>query len=110
MSTTRIDLLRLISCLGKEVISLCQCVILFICSSSYFASQPFWRVWNAAGSDGRGVIGVLEANFVEPAHDKQGFERTIGLSRLEARLVAMQKNYWFVHEICFSWISYFFAY
>lgn len=32
--------------------------------------KPFWRVWNAAGSDGRGVIGVLEANFVEPAHDK----------------------------------------
>jgi len=20
--------------------------------------QPFWRVWNAAGSDGRGVIGM----------------------------------------------------
>ncbi|KAK1572220.1 hypothetical protein Q3G72_029266 [Acer saccharum] len=34
--------------------------------------QPFWRLWNAAGSDGRGVIGVLEAKFVEPAHDKQG--------------------------------------
>ncbi|KAL2935780.1 Protein MICRORCHIDIA 4 [Bienertia sinuspersici] len=34
--------------------------------------KPFWRVWSAAGSDGRGVIGVLEANFVEPAHDKQG--------------------------------------
>ncbi|PHT98271.1 hypothetical protein BC332_32791 [Capsicum chinense] len=33
--------------------------------------KPFWRVWNAAGSDGRCVIGVLEANFVEPAHDKQ---------------------------------------
>ncbi|BBG93865.1 Histidine kinase-, DNA gyrase B-, and HSP90-like ATPase family protein, partial [Prunus dulcis] len=58
--------------------------------------KPFWRVWNAAGSDGRGVIGVLEANFVEPAHDKQGFERTIVLSRLEARLVAMQKDFWFV--------------
>ncbi|KAL5552530.1 hypothetical protein UlMin_039931 [Ulmus minor] len=57
--------------------------------------KPFWRVWNAAGSDGRGAIGVLEANFVEPAHDKQGFERTIGLSRLEARLILMQKNYWF---------------
>ncbi|KAM7464774.1 hypothetical protein LguiA_032895 [Lonicera macranthoides] len=56
--------------------------------------KPFWRVWNAAGSDGRGVIGVLEANFVEPAHDKQGFERTIVLSRLEARLVVIQKNYW----------------
>ncbi|KAG6653855.1 protein MICRORCHIDIA 7-like [Carya illinoinensis] len=56
--------------------------------------KPFWRVWNAAGSDGRGVIGVLEANFVEPAHDKQGFERTVVLSRLEQRLLLMQKNFW----------------
>ncbi|XP_049400563.1 protein MICRORCHIDIA 7-like [Solanum stenotomum] len=56
--------------------------------------KPFWRVWNAAGSDGRGVIGVLEANFVEPAHDKQGFERTIVLARLEARLQFIQKKYW----------------
>ncbi|KAJ0039310.1 hypothetical protein Pint_23772 [Pistacia integerrima] len=56
--------------------------------------KPFWRVWNAAGSDGRGAIGVLEANFVEPAHDKQGFERTPVLLRLENRLVAIQKNYW----------------
>ncbi|PKU66880.1 hypothetical protein MA16_Dca021562 [Dendrobium catenatum] len=56
--------------------------------------NPFWRVWNAAGSDGRGVIGVLEANFVEPAHDKQGFERTTVLSRLESRLILMQKKYW----------------
>ncbi|GAV86321.1 LOW QUALITY PROTEIN: HATPase_c_3 domain-containing protein, partial [Cephalotus follicularis] len=58
--------------------------------------KPFWRLWNAAGSDGRGVIGVLEANFVEPAHDKQGFERTTVLSRLEARLIHIQKDYWFV--------------
>ncbi|XP_051116073.1 protein MICRORCHIDIA 7 isoform X2 [Andrographis paniculata] len=56
--------------------------------------KPFWRVWNPAGSDGRGVIGVLEANFVEPAHDKQGFERTTALSRLESRLMTNQKNYW----------------
>ncbi|CAK7336772.1 unnamed protein product [Dovyalis caffra] len=56
--------------------------------------KPFWRLWNAAGSDGRGVIGVLEANFVEPAHDKQGFERTTVLARLESRLVQMQKHYW----------------
>ncbi|KAK3443385.1 hypothetical protein EUGRSUZ_B03533 [Eucalyptus grandis] len=56
--------------------------------------KPFWRVWNAAGSDGRGVIGVLEVNFIEPAHDKQDFERTIVLSKLEARLVVMQRNYW----------------
>ncbi|CAN0925230.1 Protein MICRORCHIDIA 7 [Linum grandiflorum] len=56
--------------------------------------KPFWRVWNAAGSDGRGVIGVLEANFIEPAHDKQGFERTISLSRLENRLKEYQKDFW----------------
>ncbi|KAG6425526.1 hypothetical protein SASPL_115967 [Salvia splendens] len=46
--------------------------------------KPFWRVWNAAGSDGRGVI----------AHDKQGFERTVALSRLENRLVHFQKTFW----------------
>ncbi|GAB2272048.1 hypothetical protein Dimus_006870 [Dionaea muscipula] len=56
--------------------------------------KPFWRVWNAAGSDGRGVIGVLEANFVEPAHDKQGFERTTVLARLETKLLQLQKTYW----------------
>ncbi|KAK7291536.1 hypothetical protein RIF29_06762 [Crotalaria pallida] len=56
--------------------------------------KPFWRIWNPAGSGGRGVIGVLEANFVEPAHDKQGFERTLVLSRLESKLIQMQKNYW----------------
>ncbi|KAE8675545.1 MORC family CW-type zinc finger protein 4, putative isoform 3 [Hibiscus syriacus] len=59
--------------------------------------KPFWRVWNSTGSEGRGVIGVLEANFVEPAHDKQGFERTTVLARLEARLVQMQKNYWYTN-------------
>lgn len=56
--------------------------------------KPFWRLWNSAASRGRGIIGVLEANFVEPAHDKQGFERTIVLARLEARLLEMQKTYW----------------
>ncbi|XP_024397370.1 protein MICRORCHIDIA 7 isoform X2 [Physcomitrium patens] len=56
--------------------------------------KPFWRVWNTAGSDGRGIVGVLEANFVEPAHDKQSFERTAVLSRLELRLLQMQKLYW----------------
>ncbi|MFS7981270.1 putative morc, S5 domain 2 protein [Helianthus anomalus] len=57
--------------------------------------QPFWRLWNSTGRDGRGVIGVLEANFVEPGHDKQGFECTIVLSRLETRLIQMQKTYWY---------------
>ncbi|KAK3183192.1 hypothetical protein Dsin_030478 [Dipteronia sinensis] len=66
--------------------------------------KPFWRLWNAAGSDGRGVIGVLEANFVEPAHDKQGFERTTVLARLEARLIQMQKTYWstYCHRIGYA--------
>ncbi|CAM6036029.1 unnamed protein product [Sphagnum compactum] len=56
--------------------------------------KPFWKIWNCTGSDGRGVIGVLEANFVQPAHDKQGFERTTVLARLESRLLQMQKQYW----------------
>nr|XP_043640154.1 protein MICRORCHIDIA 7-like [Erigeron canadensis] len=66
--------------------------------------KPFWRLWNSTGSDGRGVIGVLEANFVEPAHDKQGFERTIVLSRLETRLIQMQKTYWrtYCHRIGYA--------
>ncbi|KAL8256423.1 hypothetical protein R6Q59_031490 [Mikania micrantha] len=66
--------------------------------------KPFWRLWNSTGSDGRGVIGVLEANFVEPAHDKQGFERTIVLSRLEARLIQMQKTFWrtYCHKIGYA--------
>ncbi|XP_066350304.1 protein MICRORCHIDIA 4-like isoform X2 [Miscanthus floridulus] len=63
-------------------------------SPECFLLKPFWRVWTAAGSGGRGVIGVLEANFIEPAHDKQDFERTTLLARLEARLVQMQKDYW----------------
>lgn len=41
------------------------------------------------------IKGVLEANFIEPAHDKQGFERTVALSRLENRLVHFQKTFWF---------------
>ncbi|KAL5711616.1 hypothetical protein ACHQM5_013883 [Ranunculus cassubicifolius] len=56
--------------------------------------KPFWRVWNAAGSGGRGIIGVLEANFVEPAHDKQGFESTNVLQRLSYKLQELQKSYW----------------
>ncbi|CAI9777306.1 unnamed protein product [Fraxinus pennsylvanica] len=38
------------------------------------------------------VQGVLEANFVEPAHEKQGFERSTVLARLEAQLIQMQKT------------------
>ncbi|KAM7279946.1 hypothetical protein ACFE04_007080 [Oxalis oulophora] len=41
-------------------------------------------IWNAAGSDGR--IGMPEAGFLKLTHDKQGFERTSVLARLESRL------------------------
>lgn len=60
------------------------------------------------------IAGVLEADFVEPAHDKQSFERTTVLSRLETRLIQMQKNYWSVFYLilgpelllfCFVFIS-----
>ncbi|CAH8388964.1 unnamed protein product [Eruca vesicaria subsp. sativa] len=66
--------------------------------------KPFWRVWNAAGSDGRGVIGLLEADFIQPAHNKQGFERTALLARVENRLNKYQKTYWCkrCHEIGYA--------
>uniref|UniRef100_A0A0D9VFV2 Morc S5 domain-containing protein n=1 Tax=Leersia perrieri TaxID=77586 RepID=A0A0D9VFV2_9ORYZ len=57
--------------------------------------KPLWRVWTLPGIQGRGIIGVLEVNFLEPAHDKQDFERTNSLARLESRLILMQKTYWF---------------
>ncbi len=46
------------------------------------------------GDDDLHVAGVLEANFIEPAHDKQDFERTTVFLRLEARLKAMTIEYW----------------
>ncbi|KAG5249662.1 protein MICRORCHIDIA [Salix suchowensis] len=75
---------------------------LFCCFGRWQQPGKLGLVWNAAGSDGRGVIGALEANFVEPAHDKQGFERTSVLSRLEAKLITLQKTYWFVLLTCFA--------
>ncbi|BBM96905.1 MORC family CW-type zinc finger protein [Marchantia polymorpha subsp. ruderalis] len=59
--------------------------------------MPFWKVWQDNSSRGRGVVGVLEANFVEPAHDKQDFERTAVLLRLETRLKQMTVEYWNLH-------------
>lgn len=43
------------------------------------------------------VTGVLEANFIEPAHDKQDFERTSVFLRLEGRLKAMTIEYWWAY-------------
>lgn len=47
------------------------------------------------------IIGVLEANFIEPAHDKQDFERSSLYIRLEARLKQMVMDYWFVTVFCY---------
>ncbi|VAI73652.1 unnamed protein product [Triticum turgidum subsp. durum] len=57
---------------------------------------PFW----AAGSErgrGRGIAGVLEANFIRPTHDKQDFEKTELFQRLETRLKDMTMEYWRHH-------------
>jgi hypothetical protein len=38
--------------------------------------------------------GVLEANFIEPAHDKQDFERTPLFLRLETKLRQIIVDFW----------------
>ncbi|KAK9278507.1 hypothetical protein L1049_028074 [Liquidambar formosana] len=58
---------------------------------------PFWQVVSYSDSRGRGVVGVLEANFVEPTHNKQDFERTSLFQKLETRLKEMTWEYWDYH-------------
>ncbi|KAJ4840194.1 hypothetical protein Tsubulata_002943 [Turnera subulata] len=60
-------------------------------------SEPFWQVVNYADSRGRGVVGVLDAHFVQPTHNKQDFERTSLFQRLEVRLKEMTWEYWDYH-------------
>ncbi|KAI3767955.1 hypothetical protein L2E82_18384 [Cichorium intybus] len=59
--------------------------------------RPFWKVTGDGNSKGQGIVGVLEANFIEPAHDKQDFERSTLFSRLESKLKQMQMEYWKTH-------------
>ncbi|XP_021908301.1 protein MICRORCHIDIA 2-like [Carica papaya] len=59
--------------------------------------KPFWKVTADGSSKGHGVVGVLEANFIEPAHDKQDFERSSLFVRLESRLKQMIMEYWKDH-------------
>ncbi|KAK3153507.1 hypothetical protein QOZ80_2BG0175360 [Eleusine coracana subsp. coracana] len=56
--------------------------------------MPFWKVLQEGSSRGRSVVGVLEANFIEPAHDKQDFERTPLFIRLETKLRQIIADYW----------------
>ncbi|KAM1918824.1 hypothetical protein FF1_023409 [Malus domestica] len=56
---------------------------------------PFWRVLKQmTGSTGRGVVGVLEPNFIQPTHNKQDFEKTSLFHKLEDRLKQMTVEYW----------------
>ncbi|XP_031260787.1 protein MICRORCHIDIA 2-like [Pistacia vera] len=56
--------------------------------------RPFWKVNGEGSVRGNGVVGVLEANFMEPTHDKQDFERSALFVRLESRLKQMTIEYW----------------
>ncbi|XP_043725121.1 protein MICRORCHIDIA 6 isoform X1 [Telopea speciosissima] len=58
---------------------------------------PFWRVTQTTSITGRGVVGILEANFIEPTHDKQDFEKTSLFQKLESRLKQMTVEYWRFH-------------
>ncbi|CAN1334903.1 Protein MICRORCHIDIA 6 [Linum perenne] len=59
--------------------------------------QPFMQVVRYADSRGRGVVGILEANFIQPTHNKQDFERTSLFQKLEVRLKEMTFEYWDYH-------------
>ncbi|KAL6583437.1 hypothetical protein OROMI_005515 [Orobanche minor] len=59
--------------------------------------RPYWKVTPDGNSKGYGVVGVLEANFIEPAHDKQDFERSGLFNKLELRLKQMVMEYWRGH-------------
>lgn len=58
---------------------------------------PFWPVVRFSANRGRGVVGVLEANFIEPTHDKQDFEKTSIFQKLVNRLKEMTWEYWDFH-------------
>ncbi|XP_073038347.1 protein MICRORCHIDIA 2-like isoform X1 [Primulina eburnea] len=59
--------------------------------------RPYWKVTADGSSKGHGVVGVLEANFIEPAHDKQDFERSSLFLKLESRLKQMVVDFWKAH-------------
>nr|GEV47931.1 protein microrchidia 6-like isoform X1 [Tanacetum cinerariifolium] len=59
---------------------------------------PFFPViTNASNNRGRGVVGVLEANFIQPTHEKQDFEKTSVFQKLVQRLKEMTGEYWDYH-------------
>ncbi|KAH0449737.1 hypothetical protein IEQ34_020429 [Dendrobium chrysotoxum] len=60
---------------------------------------PFWKVAHNSYGKGRGVVGVLEANFIKPTHDKQDFERSSIYQKLEMRLKDMTYEDLYCHLV-----------
>ncbi|KAL5183248.1 Protein MICRORCHIDIA 6 [Glycine soja] len=58
---------------------------------------PFWKVVNYTNTRGRGVVGILQADYLEPTHNKQDFERTSLFQKFELRLKQMTWEYWDYH-------------
>jgi hypothetical protein len=60
---------------------------------------PFWSVIKnyTKRAKAKGVVGMLETNFIEPTHNKQDFEKTSLFQKLEARLRDMAMEYWDSH-------------
>ncbi|KAL3025229.1 hypothetical protein AAZX31_04G168200 [Glycine max] len=65
--------------------------------------NPFWQVVSYLDSRGRGVVGILQADFIEPTHNKQDFERTSLFQKLEGRLKEMTWEYWDTHCTLFGY-------
>ncbi|CAI0547383.1 unnamed protein product [Linum tenue] len=59
--------------------------------------KPFMQVLTYTNNRGRGVVGILEANYIQPTHSKQDFERTSLFQKLEVRLKDMACEYWDYH-------------
>mmetsp|Transcript_13925 Transcript_13925/g.39425 ORF Transcript_13925/g.39425 Transcript_13925/m.39425 type:complete len:645 (+) Transcript_13925:244-2178(+) len=59
--------------------------------------KPYLRVGiqQEANSKGVGVLGVVEADFLQPTHNKQNFDNTKAYRALIAKLAQMLKYYWF---------------
>ncbi|XP_045789510.1 protein MICRORCHIDIA 6-like [Trifolium pratense] len=58
---------------------------------------PFWPVVKDLINRGRGVVGILQADDVQPTHNKQDFEKTSLFQKLEMRLKDMTWEYWDLH-------------
>lgn len=66
----------------------------FLCYHRNRLIKCMWEPYSSPSSTGRGVIGLLEVDFVQPAHDKQDFERTDLFARLEAKLKQLVPAFW----------------